>query len=177
MAPLDPNSTFRLKVEYQNAVASHTWMLRLPSVDEVADAEALVTAVTTDLDTLFAFSEVTSVQFAPAASDIFLDLPSSTLLGTSWGAGAATPEINAQQLRFQGRTSTGRRYFFELFGYKGVLSDFRLLSSESEPVEAAVATLNGAAGTIVGIDGNNITWKTYANVKANDHWVKEARNG
>lgn len=177
MAPLNPNNTDRLKVFYQNSQAEHIAMIRLVAQDGLAEAQTVFTAVTTALDVAYSFSEVTAVQIALEGADIFLDVPGATLIGYTWGSDPATEESNATALTFVGRSSTGRRARFALFGYKNALSEYRLTSAESEGIEDSVAAMQGAADSFFAIDGNTPVWKTYANVKAYDHWVDVARNG
>ena len=143
----------------------------------IAGVTDLFEAVMTELTDSFTFNEVTAVQTAGDGSDIFLDVPGSTLVGFTWGSDPATDENNAVQLRFQGRSGSGRRVSFSVFGYVGSTSNYRLTAAEDAHVAAAVALLQAGDGSFCAIDGNIPTWKNYANVKANDHWVKEARNG
>jgi hypothetical protein len=62
------------------------------------------------------------------------------------------------------------------FGWPNALSNFRLTSGESVGVAAFVnATLNAVATPLLTIGGTAPIWKPYADIKANDHWVKKAR--
>lgn len=177
MAPLPPNSTARLKVFYQNAEAEHTLIIRIASIANAPGAEGNLQAILGDIGAAFSFSEITAVQISDALSDIFLDYAATTLIGDNWGADPATEETNATGLTFIGRTAGGRRAKFTLFGYKNPLSEFRLLASESVGIADAVAVLDTATASFLAIDGLEPVWKNYADIKANDHWVKEARNG
>lgn len=177
MAPLNPNSTARLKVFYQNSQAEHTLLIRTSTILSANDAEVVLQNVLGDVGAAFSFSEITAVQFAAEGSDIFLDFTGTTLIGDNWGADPATEETNATGMTFVGRTQNGRRTKFTLFGYKNPLSEFRITAAESEPIENAVIELNTPSDGFLGIDGFPAVWKNYADIKANDHWVKEARNG
>lgn len=177
MPALDPNTTARVKIIYQNAVAEHVALIRVFEPASVPNATDAFEAMTTALTALFGFSEVTGVQFAAEGSDIFTDVPASTLLGHTWGSGAVTTENNAVALNFVGRSSTGRRVRFALFGYNGTTSNYRLTGAEEADVADAVAILEADADLFRAIDGTNPVWKPYANIKAFDHWVGQARSG
>jgi hypothetical protein len=177
MPPLNPNSTARVKVIYENAIAQHVSLIRVFEAASVPVATDAFEALTTALTGLLSVGVVTGVQFAAQGSDIFTDVPASTLLGHNWGTGLTTEENNAVALNFIGRSTTGRRVRWALFGYNGATSAYRLTSLESSAVAAAVAILEADADVFQAIDGSNPVWKPYANVKAFDHWVDVARNG
>jgi hypothetical protein len=177
MAPLNPNSTPRLKIFYDNAIAQHDVIVRVMTVGDIAEAETIFQQVTGEVEDAMCFSEVTAVQFAADNSDIFLDLTSTTLIGYTWGLDPATLDTNPVALTFVGRGTTGRRARFSLFGYKNALSQYRITGAESNSILNSVTALNGATGSFVAVDSTQPVWKNYANVKAFDHWVKESRGG
>lgn len=177
MAPLPPNSTARLKVFYQNAEAEHTLIIRLADISNAPGAEGNLQAILADVGGAFHFSEITAVQISAALSDVFLDYPATLLIGDTWGTDPATEESNATGMTFIGRSGGGRRAKFTIFGYKNPLSEFRVTGGESVGVEDAVIVLNTASASFIAIDGLEAVWKNYVDIKANDHWVKEARNG
>ena len=78
-------------------------------------------------------------------------------------------------LNFVGRSSTGRRARWAIFGYKNAYSEFRLTSAESADIATVVDALDASPTRFLAIDGNLPTWYPYANVKAWDYWVGEAR--
>jgi hypothetical protein len=177
VAALPPDNTARLKVLYQNAVAQHAAIVRLASADDAPDAQDDFEAVTTALTSLFHFSEVVGVQLAAQGSDLFFDYAGATLLGYTWGTGAAIPDTNAQFAQFSGRSSGGRKSKVYLFGYKGVISAYRITSAEETAVANAITAINAAETSFVAIDGLPTIYKGYINVKPNDHWVHKSRRG
>lgn len=64
--------------------------------------------------------------------------------------------------------------FWDLSDPAGKASNGRVNASESTPVANAIAALNAASG-IVSIANVTASWKNYANVKPNDHYVELAR--
>lgn len=177
MAPLNPNSTPRLKIFYQNAIASHDVIIRMQTVGDISEAETIFQAITSNIEDAMCFSEVTAVQLATDNSDIFLDYTATTLIGYDWGSDPATLDTNPVALTFVGRGSTGRRARFSLFGYKNAVSQYRITGAEALSIADSVTALNDATGSFVAIDNTQPVWKNYANVKAFDHWVKESRSG
>src|SRR3569832_611028 len=109
MAPLPPSNTARLKIIYQNSVAEHNIVVRVPSITDAPDAEAVFVSITADLAAAYSFSEVTKVEFAQERSDVFLPYARTTHNGHTRGREPATPESNATALSFTGRSVAGRR--------------------------------------------------------------------
>jgi len=176
MAPLEPWNTPRVFYHYANSVGSHTLTVRLEDPDGVlADADTLVDAVLTDLSPALYATQILSVEQSASGSNLRFPAASS-IVGNSYGSGSATVEGDATPLNFVGKSTGGRLVRFGVFGYAGSFSQFRLTSGENGAIAAAVAELNAAEGAGAAIDGLHAIWKEYANVKPNDHWVKEARN-
>lgn len=175
MAPLPENNTPRLKVTYQNAIADHDVVFRMVANTDVDALEAAIDNLLDAAGPEMHFAEVTNVQFAADGSDLFFPRSSSPLLGKTFGSGAATVETNARFWQFGGRSTGGRRTKAYLYGYKGLVSDWRLSSSEDTDVAAVVAILNADAAIFTAIDGLATTWYPYANINYSDHWVKETR--
>lgn len=177
MAPLPANNTPRVKITYQNAIASHDVVIRMVADSDLAALEASFATFVAQVTTSFHFSEITGVQVAADGSDLFFDAPGSSLIGVDWGSGAAIADTNAQFANWVGRSTGGRRAKIYLFGWKDVISGYRLTSAESSGVLNSVAELNDNAVLYTAIDGLQTTWKGYVNVKPNDHWVHDSRGG
>lgn len=176
MAPLNPNNTARVKVEYQNAIAAHSFIIRVSDVSFVTALEGQLSIILARLTGLYDFSEITGVQFAAQGSDLFFPHPPGLLGGFTWGSGPATVETNATALTFTGRSLTGRRVRFAIFGYSDPLTQFRLTSAEDARIADTVTDLGASPTRFLAIDGNLPTWNPYANVRAYDHWIDEARS-
>lgn len=174
MAPLDPNNTARYKYEYENAQNKHSLVIR-------AGAGATDSSMDADLATLmghigagFSASTFTGASKAAAGSDLFFPFASGAV-GDTFGSGAAIKQYDATSMTFVGRTPGGRRTRVSIFGFKGDLSEFRLTSAESSDVASAIDDLNSFGFSFIGIDGLTALWNEYADIKANDHWVKKSR--
>ena len=75
-----------------------------------------------------------------------------------------------------GRSSGGHKVKFFLFGFKNDADgDYRTDTTENAGVADTVGYLNGATGFALAIDGLQPVWKSYVNIKVNDHWVKVHR--
>lgn len=177
MAPLPENNTPRVKVTYQNAIAAHSVILRMVAESDLAALSAAFEDFVQALTASYHFSEVTGVSMAADGSDLFFDVVGSPLIGVTWGSGAAIVDTNAQFGNFVGRSSGGRRSKLYLFGWKDVISGYRLTATEDTDIGTAVAVLNANDAIFTAIDGLATQWKTYVNIKTNDHWVHESRNG
>lgn len=176
MPPSPVNGTKRTKVFYDVGGFEHQFLVRSLSGVSTADIAAAVEEWLTDLTSLFFASEVTAVQEAADGSNFFFPV-TSPLIGHTWGSGANDRTGNPMQLNFVGRSNTGKRSRVGLFGYKGAFSDWRLSASESTPITDAVATLNLDNGVFIAIDESVPIWYPYADVGANDYWLKQSRAG
>lgn len=176
MAPLPPESTKRFYYSYASAINPHTLVLRVPDAATTAEADLLVAALLTDIGANFPASTITSVEVSASGSNARFPIASDRL-GDNFGSGTGSIEQDAIGIGFVGRSSGGRRARLFMFGWGGGLSsNYRISAAENAGVAAAINDLNDAAGDIVAIDGLEITWKAYANVKPNDHWVKAGRS-
>jgi len=176
MAPLPPESTKRFYYSYANAVNPHVLVLRVPDAATTAEADALIDALLTDIGGSFPASTITAVEVSASGSNARFPIASDRL-GDTFGSGSGSIEQDAIAIGFVGRSSGGRRARLFMFGWGGGFStNFRVQSTESAGVAAAINDLNAAVGDILAIDGLDITWKSYANVKPNDHWVKAGRS-
>lgn len=175
MAPLPFNGTNILFVDYQNAVGQHTMLFRFDEnlansvvADSVNDFLLGISALMHSATILATRIQVRDTNFSIPVS-IGLD-------GTGFGSGTANQETNATALTFVGRDGGGRRSRFSVFGFKGGLSNYRLLSTESADIANAVGVLNSRPGMFLSILHVQPLWYPYADVKANDYWVRRARS-
>lgn len=175
MAPLPESSTKRVKYTYANAYHSHSITLRAVSTGSIADVDAIVSSLLTNIGIGCIASTITSVETALLGSNIFNPEPASTLVGTSFGSGSGDLSTDANGIGFVGRGSDGRRARIFLFGWKNGDSNFRQLPSENPNVATFVNVLNALPNALLTIGGTAPTWHLYANIKFNDHWVKRAR--
>ena len=176
MAPVDPASTRRIRVTYENAINQHTFQCRVSTGAVTIDIDTVISEFLGALSGAFIASVVTAADEALLGSDIFNPLDGSLLPTTTFG-GAATPtkENDATSMTFVGRGSDSHRVRVSLFGYPNALSNFRLTVAEAASIGTAIDVLTEDAGIFQTITGLVPTWKAYADIKPNDHWVKRAR--
>ena len=172
MAPLDPKSTPRFRIHYSTVTTEHTLQLR---------SQASPGVVGGIIDDFFlalgdAVSSRTNLftEFAPTGSDVFNPVTTG-FEGQLYGTITGDPETNAWAYTFIGRSSGGRRTRIAVFGALFLGSDYRIESSVSPTVAAAIAVLTANGSNIVCIDGLTPIWKAYVDVQVNDHWVKKLR--
>lgn len=185
MAPLPPENTARLFIDYEVANVPHSFQVRFDatvrSVFAVAnDVYSILNFAASGLSTSFI---VTGARVAAANSAISLpySLEGTDLFGFSGDNTGTLPESEyPRELVWVGRSPTsGRRVRFSLYGYVGnTPGNYRFGPGEvvfsSLPV---ISALNAAstAGSFIAIDGTAATWYGYVNVNYNSHWESEAR--
>lgn len=174
MAPLNPNNTQRWFYHYTNSRNSHQFMIRGQDIATIAAADDLVASILSAIGNRFAASTITKVEHSAVGSDVRFPVTSDRL-GDNFGSGSPTPEQDATECNFTGKTTNARRWRFGIFGWMSDTGDFRQLSSEDTEVAAVVALWNTATDVTVGIDKLPLVVNSYANIKTNDHWVKESR--
>jgi len=176
MAPLSPSNTKRFYYTYANSVNPHTFVLRVPDGATTADADALVAQLLSAIGGQFSASLITSVEVSAKDSDFRFPIASARL-GDTFGTGSASVESDAIAIGFVGRSTAGRRMRLFLFGWIGGLgANYRISSTEMASVGSAITALGSNPLVPLAIDGFPGTWKSYANVKPNDHWVKAGRS-
>lgn len=176
MAPSPVDGTRRWKVFYDCGGFEHQFLVRMLVTATETDISALVAEFLTDVTSLFFASTVTAVQEAAKGSNFFFPI-TADLVGHTWGSGANNLTGNPMQLNFVGRSSTGKRVRLGLFGYKGSFSDWRMTGAESSVIADAVATLNFTTNIFIAIDESVPVWYPYADIGANDYWLKQSRAG
>lgn len=172
MAPLAPSNTPRFRVHYTNAGVQHAFQMRSSSSPAAVGAAA--NAFLTALNVSLYLITIDFVDWAPSGSDIFNPVVTG-IEGNTYGAGVP-PEVNkAVAINFVGRTSGGRRVRVAVFGATGFALNYRASAGEVPSVDAAISVLQASTNEFRGIDNIGPIWKTYANFKSWDHWVKELR--
>jgi hypothetical protein len=184
-----PNFTPRLKVRYHAAGANHTQTWRFPQVGvagiNLAASVAAIQGVY-DLLTPIMFDDwtVLDVSYANINSDVFLPTSGLTAIGTVSALGVNGTR-KAQAVSFVGRSAAGGPAKIAQFGVDtGIFvdieaADFRISPGENVTIDGVIALLNTYASPLL-ICANDIlgiTWKSYANTKPYDFWVKKVRSG
>lgn len=172
MAPLSPSNTPRFRVHYIGGGLEHSFQMR--SNQSPASIGTAANAFLAALAPLLHVITISFVEFAPAASDIFNPVTTG-IEGNSYGTGTAPTANTAIAVNFIGRTSGGRRVRVAIFNVTGLALNYRATAGEVAAVDAARATLVANSLSWLGIDGIVPVWKTYADIKAWDHWVDQLR--
>lgn len=176
MAPLSPSATERWKYTYQNAIAEHTITFRLLAGSDVADADSVMQALIVYFGDLVVESSITLLETASVGSNFFNPVTGSDLVGTNFGTTPANPANNAVAATLVGRSPDSRRTRLSIFGWFGAVSDYRLTVGEDPDLGILVSFLNNPSTPIITIGGLGPVFKSYIDIKANDHWVGEARS-
>lgn len=83
-----------------------------------------------------------------------------------------------RELRFVGRSGTGRRVSFSFYGFLGdTPANYRILALNSTPVLNAILAINESVAEhkLRPIDLSNQQMKPYADVNFNSYWERKAR--
>jgi hypothetical protein len=187
MADFAPNFTARYKLRYSSLSLTHTMQWRIARGAGATGLSNMILKVAGFLAQLapgrYTDWTMLSATYAPEDSDIFL--PAALPVGI--GAGAATISGNPKSdsivsLGFVGRSIAGQKARLFVFGtsfnpeLETVAGDnFRFEAGENSAVDGAIAILNNGSPNVVGSDGNNVAWYSYANSKYNDYWLRRIR--
>lgn len=182
MAPLPPESTPRYFVDYTANGRPHTMQFRYASpVDGPPPETPFIARVATVLADLAEFLpsdfNVLGARYAVQGSNV--TLPTAAPASPT-GLQTPRPAEAPAFIGIPGRTATGRRYRFYVLGV-GVspaavgagTANYRLTAAESSDIAAVIANLAGAP--FVGIDGEPISYKSYANLGYNGYWQRAVR--
>ena len=178
MAPIPPNMTPVLFVDYQFNGEQHTFQLRSPLGGVANDLVALAQDIVDEIDVLACTGwEVLGTRFRQAGSD--LSVPSGAVTIGSAGGGALNPVQNPRFVSWIGRGGTsGRRTRLFIYGLVFTTpEDYRLTGSENA-VMASVRNLlqTAAENNIVATVANDQPfWYEYQNVGFNSYWEREQR--
>jgi hypothetical protein len=178
VAPLEPNLTDRLWVDYNDGQFGHTLLCRFltasATVDQAMDAVADLWAAVAD--SWYAVT-ITGARVA-AAHENFSTPIVWTGLG-SYGATAMPRVFAPRQFCMLGRTPLGRRWRLFLFGFSGSSPDnYRLARVSGNIVDDAADVLETAhaSGIFLGADGQVPTLYPYADFNFNNYYERQARS-
>jgi len=176
MAALAVENTVRYFYDYTQSGFSHTLLIRGTTGATDASVDAALATLLGDIGSLFVGSVITAAR--KAEKDSIFSFPfASDRISDEFGSGASNSIANPRQVSFVGRSPTGRRVRFSIFGFAGNLTDYRITTAESAAVLAAVNHLNAFGTEFCAIDGQTASWQGYANVGLNDYWVRQSRAG
>lgn len=182
MADYSPDFTARIKVRYTAGTATHTQTWRIPGPPENVDILSALAVIQAFYDALtpILWEDAAVLSTLVAAKDSSVFLPTSTAL-TMTGSTAlatATGSVKSAAASFVGRTLEGLRVIVYQYGIAMMpdeIDNFRFNPGEQAEIDAAIAELQDAGAVLVGNDGNQAHWYSYANFKSNDYWVGQVR--
>lgn len=175
MAPLPPDSSARVWIDYHTCGEDHTCMIRYKAPATVTDVADAFTALISHIGGAFALSSLVGVRDAADGSNV--SNPSAGTWPVSWGSGAGDHAMSAHYIDFVGRSLDGRRVRLALFGASESQGgdDYRLTSAENAAVLASVAVLNGTPNIFISINKFQPVWYPYADVGINAYWRNRIR--
>lgn len=177
MAPLPPNSTARLFLDYSDGQHAHTLSWRYDQADlavtDVMDAlDAFLTAFTTGLYLI----TILSARYQLTGETI--TTPVAWTGAATYGSGSM-PAVDApREVRFLARSSGGRKTSFAVYGSSiGIPATYRYNVGDNAAVDAAIAQLQLAAdiSAFITIEGLPPTVYQFADVNFNSYWERKAR--
>lgn len=177
MAPLPPNTTARLFIEYTSVGKEHTAELRLPVGATTADAEAVYDLMAPAMAAGMASNDsVTGARFSAAGSNV------SFPLGVAPDAGnldaVSDIDMRARFVSFTGRSVDGRDVRFTFFTPYVVADPNGYRQITPTGLAAGIlAVLTGLGASIRTISGLQPIWNTYANLGYNAYYQRRNRRG
>ncbi len=185
-----PNFSPRFVATYRHVGSTHalSWRLaRGATVDTVANVSKLGSVLRAAQQRLYADFSVTGITYYP--QDEFTGIPVSTsdlgAISPVQSLNNSDPAQKAVQARWEARGNTGTRGAFVLFGLfrpqelgvSGYAADFRVTAAEDATVAAIATALSELSPAWIPLGATGVVWRTYANVKVNDKWLKRIRRG
>jgi len=176
MAPLPPDSTKRLYLDYTDSQNEHTLMVRVSQSSDAAAAMVVLHDFLTALDPdLFTFT-ILGARFSDVGDNI--SLPISWTGDAAYGADTMNLNRRPLEIRFLGRSTGGRRVSYSIYGSKYTLPDnFRFPNDFDADLSAAMLVLQEAwdSQVLVAIDGLEVIPYDYVSVNYNSYWEQASR--
>jgi len=175
MAPLSPDSTARVYLDYSVAGYDHTLICRHNSTGTIADAvDALQAFITAASPGVYA-STLIGLRASNSGSNI--TFPLSNTFSTSWGSGAAAGNESAQYYDMVGRSVDGRKVRAAIFGATQVSASdkYRVPYSAGSFWSDMIDALGADVNCFVTISAQTPTWHQYANTGINAYWRNKIR--
>jgi hypothetical protein len=176
MAPLPPESTARMWLDYTDGINEHSLCVR---VGPTATLPNMINMVDDFMSTQQAAFYLLTVLGARVASDNSNVTNPFTWTGAStYGSGTMPAATSPAEIRYIGRSVDGRMVSCSLYGCKlAIPGTFRYLASAQADVAAAIAVLeSGPAQSIfLTISTSTPVWKQYASYNFNSYWERKAR--
>jgi len=176
MAPLPPESTARVYVDYNDGIHSHTLIARYVPPATPADILANIAAIFTILDPVAYAITISGARFSLSGSNV--TNPETWPGDPSYGTGAM-PAVNApRQVMWGGKSPDGRLVAWYLFGLNFTTPGNYRFANGAIPEFDDVGDLMQAAtanGEFRTVSGQIPLIKTYTNVNFNSYWEAAPR--
>jgi len=180
------NYTARIRLQYQSLERTHKILWRVNSVSEgalVAGANELANFLNALNPLRFTDWSEVGWEWSAQGDTFFVPFTPGSVIDPGEATVSGNYDANTF-LGFQGISSLGNRASLFVYGVKvlpqtgvaGASDDYRIYSNENADILAAVSELNTAVINCA-IDGNNVTWKAYANIGYNAYWQRKSRQG
>lgn len=191
MAPIDPNETARVWLDYTTGGGStaqlHTIMMRHNGTgagDAAAALDALAAFIgAAEPQSFFDGWQVTGARYSEAGSSISLPtgIPAGMVGFVGTGQELANRVSQSREVRFVGRgTTSGRRVSLSLYGMVDNLfneADFRVERTGAAWVDRMLDVIEGQGVQLfVTVAGDRATFKDYANWQFNSYWEGALRS-
>lgn len=176
MTAINPNNTVRFYLDYSDGINGHTLIARLIAPATAASAASRVNDFLTDLAPALNQISIVGARLSAAGSNV--SNPVAWTYASTYGTGTLTGDNAPRELRFQGRSTDGRRCSVSVYGTKiATPVDYRVQAGENAAIDAAITRLTTASafGVFATISGLVPIWKTYCSFNFNSYWEQEAR--
>lgn len=175
MAPLPPESTARVYLDYTTCGYQHTLICRFKSGATIQDAVDQLSAFVTGAGTQVYASALVGLRASNDGSNI--TYPLANTFPTTWGSGSASGNESANYYDFVGRSADGRRVRVALFGAVNVsVNDlFRITGVGSAPWSDMLAALTDNPDVFCTISEQTPVWHNYVNTGINAYWRNTIR--
>lgn len=175
MAPLPPNNTVRLWVQYQGPAGIHEVMFRFVTGTNVADATAAAVDICTAMAVaLTEDTEFNGARYSAAGSNISLPVPWTPIAGTNVDTMDESEFPNF--IDWIGRDDTGHRVRWALNGIPlNPDGDYRLFGSDDAGVQAVIDALSDPDNGIVTIAEQPPVVYQYADTGRNAYFQRKRR--
>lgn len=178
MAPISPDNTGRIYVDYLVGGEEHTVVARWLTGIGPVTALSTMAEVFAFLDPVLYTTAILGARYSVEGSNV--TLPITWPGDPSYGAADPSPGKEMLFISMTGKSTLGRRWRIEFFGINiTVPAAWRMplgvnasLDDAREHISTALAT-----GGWVGIDGNGVLVNPYYNFKYADHEIGKARGG
>lgn len=177
MAPLNPNTTLRLLIQYTSGGETHVAECRPDGVTTYAAAQTYADGLIPLMKAVMANADqVTGAYVYLAGSNVSNPIVITTGAGTA-GDGVINDQSKSAFASYVGRSLLGRRVRFTIFTLAAYsFNDTRVYYGVVGAVWSNLGTYLGAEATLAtAVDGNTTLWKSYVNFGRNSYFQRKYR--